>query len=253
MNFDKNIRRVQKVDAQKSAGRIHTLAVGVLLVLISAGFAFAGVGPGLWGRGGSSGTSYTDAQAAAATGWSSNGSTTSTAQPVSVGARISSTVASSATAYVTTAGAYSCFDAAETACWRVTGGNGSGALAFYGSTVSSANWAVGASNSVGMIAFTATAPTVTSACTSPTITYGTSTSFQMDVGSSCATGTLVLALPNLGGNGWECHGYSKTAGRAILQSGDTSTSATLTHYTTLGMVASNFTDGEDLVISCTGR
>ena len=148
MKNDKNI-----------SGRIRTLAAGFLMLLLSAGFAFAGTG--LWGRGGSSGSSFTTAMAQAASGWSSDGTTTSTTQAVSVGARISSTVGSSATAYATAAGAYSCFDAAETACWRVTGGNGSGALAFYGSTVSAANWAVGPSNSVGVIAFSATAPTIT--------------------------------------------------------------------------------------------
>ncbi len=104
------------------------------------------------------------------------------------------------------------------------------------------------------LTFSDTAATVTTACTSPTVTHGVSTSFQVDVGTSC-TGvtTIVLGLPTAS-NGWECHGYNKTTGTVYLQqSADTTASATLINYTRTTGLAADFVDGADLVISCTGR
>lgn len=102
--------------------------------------------------------------------------------------------------------------------------------------------------------FSATAPTVTSACTSPTVTHGSTTSFQMDVGTSCTgISDVVLALP-AATNGWSCHGYNKsTPTRALRQTADTTTSVTMSNYIQIGGSAGDFVDGDDLVISCTGR
>ncbi len=103
------------------------------------------------------------------------------------------------------------------------------------------------------LTFSDTAATVTTACSSPTITHGVSTSFQVDVGTSCATGTIVLGLPTAS-NGWECHGYNKTtATMALFQSADTTASATLLNTQKSDGVTTNFVDGADLVITCTGR
>lgn len=62
-------------------GGIRTYAATVLAALLMGTMAFAGgVGQGLWGRGGTSsgGSSYTDAQAQAATGWAKTGTYTET-------------------------------------------------------------------------------------------------------------------------------------------------------------------------------
>ncbi len=104
------------------------------------------------------------------------------------------------------------------------------------------------------LTFSDTAATVTSACTSPTVTHGVSTSFQVDVGTSC-TGvtTIVLGLPTAS-NGWECHGYNKTTNTVVInQTADTTASATLINFTRITGVAADFVDGADLVITCTGR
>ncbi len=106
----------------------------------------------------------------------------------------------------------------------------------------------------GNLVFSNTAPTVTSACTSPTITHGRAASFKMDVGGSCAaTTTVVLGLPTAS-NGWSCNGYNASNALATIeQSADSATSATLINYTRTTGVALAFTDGNDLVISCIAR
>ncbi|MEY4955769.1 MAG: hypothetical protein RL409_26 [Gemmatimonadota bacterium] len=104
------------------------------------------------------------------------------------------------------------------------------------------------------LAFSATAPTSPVACTTPTITHGTATSFQADVGTTCAgVTTFAFTLPTAT-NGWDCTGRNKTAGitRQLVQSAESTTSATMTNVDWAG-TATAFTDGDDLVISCTGR
>ncbi len=104
------------------------------------------------------------------------------------------------------------------------------------------------------LTLSATLPTITSACTSPTITNGKAVSFQTDVGTSC-TGvtTIVLGLPAATA-GWECHGYNKTTSTVHLQqSADGTTSATLINKADSNGAATDFVDGADLVISCTAR
>ncbi len=106
----------------------------------------------------------------------------------------------------------------------------------------------------GNVYLKATAPTITSACTSPTVTHGLSHGFQIDVGTSC-TGvtTVVLGLPATT-NGWRCDGYSKTTSTVTLdQTADTTTSATLVNTSKTTGLAVDFVDGADLVIRCTGR
>lgn len=226
---------------------IKTILVAVLTAFVISGISYGANRPRF------SGSSYTASQATTDTGWSSNGVTTSTTQQISSGGAFNSTVLSGQTAFIATAGSYTCFDAAGSACWRVVSGNGSGQLAYSGSLVSMAGLAFGATNAVGNLAFSNTAPTVTSACTAPTILNGNSVSFQMDVGSACATGTVVLGLP-AATNGWECGGYNKTTtASAIRQTADTTTSATLVNFTVVGGASANFTSGDDLVISCTAR
>ncbi|MEY4933557.1 MAG: hypothetical protein RLZZ403_1877 [Pseudomonadota bacterium] len=102
--------------------------------------------------------------------------------------------------------------------------------------------------------FPGTAATVPVACTSPTITHGTATSFQADVGTPCAgITTFAFTLPTAT-NGWYCTGRNKTAGitRQLVQSAESTTSATMTNVDWAG-AATAFTNGDDLVINCIGR
>ncbi len=100
-----------------------------------------------------------------------------------------------------------------------------------------------------------TAPTVPVACTTPTITHGTATSFQADVGGTCTgVSTFAVTLP-AAANGWHCHGenISAAATRVLAMTANSTTSATMTNFSrTLG-TAADFADGADLIISCTAR
>ncbi len=121
-----------------------------------------------------------------------------------------------------------------------------------GSLQSTGGYALGSN----AIALSATAPTSPAACTSPTITHGTTTSFQADVGSSCSgVSTFAFTVP-ASTNGFRCDGDNITASatRVLAQSaGWTGTTVTMTNYSrTLG-TAADFADGADLVISCVGR
>lgn len=76
MNFDKNIAKVKKqVAEQRRAGRVRAFAASAVAALLMGTMAFAGgVGPGMWGRGGSSvSSSQIQALAQAASGWVFNG------------------------------------------------------------------------------------------------------------------------------------------------------------------------------------
>lgn len=107
-----------------------------------------------------------------------------------------------------------------------------------------------------VLTFSGTAPTSPVACTTPTITHGTTTSFQADVGGSCTTeNTFVFTVPATT-NGMRCTGDNITTPttRVLAQSaGWSGTTITMTNYSrTLGN-AQVFGSGDDLVISCTGR
>lgn len=83
MNFDKNIAKVKKqVAEQRRAGRVRAFAASAVAALLMGTMAFAGgVGQGMWGRGGSS---VSSSQIQALTGWTSNGTTTSTTSDVTI-------------------------------------------------------------------------------------------------------------------------------------------------------------------------
>lgn len=101
-----------------------------------------------------------------------------------------------------------------------------------------------------------TAPTVnTGFCTSPTITHGTSSSFQMDVGSACAGSTGTILTGASSDNGWHCTVVNLTNGATeyTVQSGSSTSSATFTNYSRTTGLALNWTAGDDLSISCVGR
>ncbi len=132
-----------------------------------------------------------------------------------------------------------------------------GTTAHWGGTIlSMPGLGFAAAGSDGNLAFSATAPSAPVACTSPTITHGTSVAFQADVGSSCAgVSTFAFTVPATT-NGMRCTGDNITAAatRVLAQSnGWTGTTVTMTNYSrTLG-TAADFADGADLVITCVGR
>ncbi len=104
------------------------------------------------------------------------------------------------------------------------------------------------------LTFSSVPPTVTSACTDPSVVNGGATSFQVDVGTTC-TGvtTIVLGLPTAVA-GWQCNGYNKTTATVRLdQTADTTTAATIVNTSKTTGLATDFVDGADLVISCTAR
>ncbi len=118
-------------------------------------------------------------------------------------------------------------------------------------------------NSVGIklgtvLTWSMIAPTTPVACTSPTITHGGAVSFQVDVGTTCAGISVFSATLPAATNGYDCSARHKTtaasAAAEVVCAGDTTTNTgACTNYSrTLG-TALAFTDGDDLVISCTGR
>lgn len=99
------------------------------------------------------------------------------------------------------------------------------------------------------------APSIASACTSPTVTHGATVSFQVDVGTSCTgVSTIVLTLV-ASTNGWICSGWSlnSPSTRYINQTAGSTTSVTLTNFARTTGLASDFADGADLAIGCTPR
>ncbi len=108
----------------------------------------------------------------------------------------------------------------------------------------------------GAVYVSVTAPSSPVACTSPTITHGTTASFQADVGSTCTgVSTFAFTVPATT-NGTRCTGDNTTAAatRVLAQTaGWTGTTVTMTNFSrTLG-TAADFADGADLVIVCVGR
>lgn len=131
--------------------------------------------------------------------------------------------------------------------------NGTNAL-FGGGIMSFSGIAVGPANTYGNLTFSSATPGV-AACTSPTVTHGTTTSFQMDVGTGCAVSAVTLTL-TAATNGWSCQGRHITSGatRYLAQTGAVSTtSVTMTNFVRTTGVAGNFADGDDLSIECTAR
>lgn len=99
-----------------------------------------------------------------------------------------------------------------------------------------------------------TAPTNPVACTTPTVTWSNGTAvFQIDVGSSCGTSTLVVTLPAVT-NAYMCSATNVTtsATAAVEMTASTATSATFTNYTRTTGAALNWANGADVRIMCSG-
>lgn len=98
------------------------------------------------------------------------------------------------------------------------------------------------------------APTISTACTSPTVTWHNGTAvFQVDVGTSCTgRSVIVLTLPAVT-NRYRCDGdnISSPSTRVLRATSSSTTSVTLTNFDWAG-VAQDWVDGTDVVITCTG-
>ena len=103
-------------------------------------------------------------------------------------------------------------------------------------------------------AWISTAPSVPVACTSPAITWSNGTaSFQVDVGTSCTgVSTLAVTLP-ASSNGWECSASNTTtAARDVWATAWTTTSMTFTNTARTTGLATDWADGADIRVKCTG-
>jgi len=103
----------------------------------------------------------------------------------------------------------------------------------------------------------ATAPTVTSAGTSPSITASNGTAaFEVNVGTGGTATTIVLAMPTAT-TGWNCHATNITAtaanraDQAVRQTASTTTSVTLQNQTVSTGAALAFTASDLVRCQCT--
>lgn len=107
----------------------------------------------------------------------------------------------------------------------------------------------------GLVTDSATAPTLTGGCTSPSMTWNQgSTLFQFDVGTSCTGVSTITINFETATNGYECKCTNTTAAgtRVIDSSGWSATTVQITNYSrTLG-TAADFADGADIRCMCRG-
>lgn len=99
----------------------------------------------------------------------------------------------------------------------------------------------------------ATAPTATTFCTSPSIPNNNGTSaFTINVGTSCSTSTGTLTMPTAA-TGWVCEftNVTNNASNTPSQTGGTTTTVTLTNYSRTTGLASNWTNSDVIRAQCT--
>lgn len=102
------------------------------------------------------------------------------------------------------------------------------------------------------IVMSATAPTATTFCTSPSIAANNGTAaFTINVGTSCATSTGTLTMP-AATTGWVCdfHDVTTPASYKPDQTGGTTTTVTLTNYTRTTGVAANWVASSVIRAQC---
>lgn len=108
----------------------------------------------------------------------------------------------------------------------------------------------------GVVAISATAPTVTSAGTSPSITASNGTiAFRVNVGTGGTATTIVLAMPTAT-TGWNCVGNNLTAAAAntanfhVVQQSSTTTAVTLQQQTVSTGAALAFVASDIVSVIC---
>lgn len=224
-----------------------------LAVLFVGAFALAS-GTGARARFAPPGTSAADITAAAieATGWSSDGSYTSTA--LNVALAVNKTLyfnAGHTVGIVNNDTDIKIVGALPLTPNADQGINlGKPSVRWSNLYATGINLGVGGANT-----WSSTAPTVTSACTGPSVVNGNSVSFEVDVGTSCTgISTIVMAMP-AATNGWLCSGYNKTTTtRSLRPTADTTTSITMSNWIQVPPgTAGDFVDGDNLVMNCTMR
>jgi hypothetical protein len=94
----------------------------------------------------------------------------------------------------------------------------------------------------------ATAPTATTFCTTPSIPANNGTAaFTVGVGTSCATSVGTITLP-AAATGWVavCQNVTNPATNVVAQTGGSTTTVTVTNYARTTGIASNWTDSDVL-------
>lgn len=103
----------------------------------------------------------------------------------------------------------------------------------------------------------ASAVTVTSAGTSPSVSGATSAAFRVNVGTGGTATTIVLAMPITAANGWNCDASNITGAAAnranqhIVQQSSTTTAVTVQNQTISTGAALAFTAGDIVRFLCT--
>lgn len=124
-----------------------------------------------------------------------------------------------------------------------TTGAGTGNIAAYGSYKLS-----------NKIAFSATAPTISSGfCTSPSISNSNGTAaFTVTVGTACAASSGVLTMPTANA-GWKCNfsNITNPSTNKPDQTASTTTSVSITNYSRTTGLAGNWTASDIIAVSCT--
>lgn len=105
------------------------------------------------------------------------------------------------------------------------------------------------------LTFSPTAPTVTSAGTSPSIVANGTAAFRVDVGTGGTATTIVLAMP-AAATGWNCHADNLTgaaanrAGQRMVQQSSTTTAVTVQNQTIATGAALAFTASDIVAFLC---
>jgi hypothetical protein len=106
----------------------------------------------------------------------------------------------------------------------------------------------------GSLAFANGTPSLNSGfCTSPGLVNGTSTSFEWNVGTACATATGVINIGATAAHGWSCATNEVTTpdADATTQIASSTTTVTFRNYARNTGAATNWTASDHIIISCT--
>lgn len=236
-------------------GRISAVALGVVALFVGSFLGQMGVGLAhaqiLMGG---SGSTYTDASAQAATGWTYNGTQSLAINDIAVpsGEYVYLDGATRVTGLVLGASGVTVSGVAPLVPGSDQGINlGTPAVRWSNLYLGEINMGVSSART-----WIASVPASPVACTSPSITHGNFIGFQADVGTSC-TGVSTFAFTvsaTTNGTICKCDNISAPSTRNCAQTaGFTGTTVTITNFSKTTGIAADFADGADLVITCTGR
>lgn len=96
------------------------------------------------------------------------------------------------------------------------------------------------------------APTISSGFNAGSVSASNGTaSFVVAVGTGSASSTGVIGLPTTR-SGWNCYATNQSRADLVLETNSSTNSATLTNYSTT-FTATNWTSGDNILVSCFGR